>query len=129
MVFGYQSRSQIWFNGVVIFVIQIHLLLVVALCKTHEVPLSSSYYYNISSSSGSSLRSRRGLLGCDLFKGKWVVDNSNPIYAASSCPFINSEFDCIKHGRSNTQYLKYSWQPDSCNLPRYILISLSFKLC
>ncbi|KAD3068775.1 hypothetical protein E3N88_36655 [Mikania micrantha] len=106
----------------VIFLLHLHLFFAVTLAKT-QVPLSSSY--NISSASR--LFRGRGLLGCDLYKGKWVVDNSNPIYAASSCPFIDSEFDCLKHGRSDTQYLKYSWQPDSCNLPRFNGLDLLSK--
>ncbi|KAI3800822.1 hypothetical protein L1987_28919 [Smallanthus sonchifolius] len=117
MDFGYQRRC-LWLT-VVIFLLHVQLFLVVTLAKT-QVPLSSSY--NISSS----LRGR-GLLGCDLFKGKWVVDNSYPIYAASSCPFIDSEFDCLKHGRSDTRYLKYSWQPDACNLPRFNGLDLLSK--
>ncbi|KVH89470.1 hypothetical protein Ccrd_008524, partial [Cynara cardunculus var. scolymus] len=108
MGFGSQRRCLLLTGA--IFLLQVQLLLVVTLAKTH-VPSSSSY--NISGS----LRGRE-LLGCNLFKGKWVVDSSYPLYAASSCPFIDSGFNCLKHGRSDTQYLKYAWQPDSCNLPR-----------
>ncbi|XP_076930397.1 protein trichome birefringence-like 38 [Bidens hawaiensis] len=118
MDFGYQRRCLLLVAT--IFLLQVQLLLVVTLAKT-QLPLSSSYN-NISSS----LR-RRELLGCDLFKGKWVIDNSAPIYAASSCPYIKSEFDCIKNGRSDTQYLKYSWQPESCNLPRFNGLDLLSK--
>ncbi|KAJ0589655.1 putative PMR5 domain, PC-Esterase [Helianthus annuus] len=121
---GYQRRCLLL--TVVIFLLQVQLFLAVTLAKT-QVPLSSSSSYNTSSRSRSSSLRGRELLGCDLFKGKWVVDNSYPIYAASSCPYIDSEFDCLKHGRSDTQYLKYSWQPDSCNLPRFNGLDLLSK--
>ncbi|KAM0048908.1 putative PMR5 domain, PC-Esterase [Helianthus debilis subsp. tardiflorus] len=130
MGFGYRSK-------IFLLLAQVLLLVVVTLAKT-EVQSLSTYSKIISSSNSSvssSLRGRkvgkgvkargrgrgrgRGLLGCDLYKGRWVVDTSYPLYAASSCPFIDSEFDCLKHGRSDTQYLKYAWKPDTCNLPRF----------
>ncbi|KAJ0693491.1 putative PMR5 domain, PC-Esterase [Helianthus annuus] len=111
MDFGYH-RSCLLLTGVIIL-LQVQLFLAVTLAKT-QLPFSSSN--NISSSF--STRGRE-LLGCDLFKGRWVVDNSYPLYAASSCPYIDPGYDCQKHGRKDTQYLKYSWKPDSCNLPRF----------
>ncbi|XP_057430348.1 protein trichome birefringence-like 38 [Lotus japonicus] len=57
--------------------------------------------------------------GCNFFIGTWVVDPSNHLYDSSSCPFIDSEFNCQKYGRPDTQYLKYAWKPDSCALPRF----------
>ncbi|KAI3680782.1 hypothetical protein L6452_35558 [Arctium lappa] len=118
MDFGFQRRCFLLI-GAIFLLVQVQLLLVVTLAKT-QVPLSSSSYDHIisSNSSGSLLRGRE-LLECDLFKGKWVVDDSYPLYAASSCPYIDSGFDCVKHGRSDKQYLKYAWQPNSCNLPRF----------
>ncbi|CAM9000754.1 unnamed protein product [Rhodiola kirilowii] len=56
---------------------------------------------------------------CNLFQGKWVQDDSFPLYESSDCPFIDAEFDCIKYGRLDKQFLKYSWKPDSCNIPRF----------
>ncbi|KAI3824484.1 hypothetical protein L1987_05944 [Smallanthus sonchifolius] len=122
MDFGYHRRCHLLTGGIFfLLLLPLQLFLAITLAKT-QVPLSSSY--NISSSG--SLRGRE-LLGCDLFKGRWVVDNSYPLYAASSCPFIDPGYDCLKHGRPDTQYLKYSWQPDSCNLPRFNGLDLLSK--
>jgi hypothetical protein len=73
----------------------------------------------IHSSNASRLNGRKKVSGCNLFRGRWVVDTSYPLYDSSGCPFIDDEFNCQKYGRRDNQYLKYSWQPDSCKIPRY----------
>ncbi|CAL5408933.1 unnamed protein product [Camellia sinensis] len=72
--------------------------------------------YNVSNLRGKELLAANG---CNLFQGKWVFDSSYPLYDSSSCPFIDPEFNCQKYGRPDNGYLKYSWKPDSCNLPRF----------
>lgn len=61
--------------------------------------------------------------GCDdLTNGYWVFDESYPLYAKDSCPFIDEGFDCEGNGRLDRNYSKWRWQPKGCDLPRYCQI-------
>ncbi|KAK2647306.1 hypothetical protein Ddye_014795 [Dipteronia dyeriana] len=58
------------------------------------------------------------LMNCDLFDGEWIHDDSYPLYKPGSCSFIDEQFNCIRNGRSDTDYQKMKWKPKGCNLPR-----------
>ncbi|KAJ4830782.1 hypothetical protein Tsubulata_031162 [Turnera subulata] len=60
-----------------------------------------------------------GLKNCDLYKGRWVRDEDYPIYKPGSCPFVDEAFDCQNNGRKDSDYLKWRWKPDACDLPRF----------
>ncbi|KAI4301506.1 hypothetical protein L6164_034780 [Bauhinia variegata] len=56
---------------------------------------------------------------CDLTNGRWVFDESYPLYTKDSCPFIDEGFDCEGNGRSDRKFAKWRWQPQGCDLPRF----------
>lgn len=58
------------------------------------------------------------LLECDLYDGKWVKDESYPLYQPGSCPYVHESFDCYHNGRPDMDYQKLRWQPNGCNIPR-----------
>ncbi|KAJ8573695.1 hypothetical protein K7X08_010206 [Anisodus acutangulus] len=58
-------------------------------------------------------------LGCDITKGKWVFDDSYPLYTNASCPYIDEGFSCETNGRLDKNYMKWRWQPQYCDIPRF----------
>lgn len=60
----------------------------------------------------------KGLLGCDLFDGEWVRDESYPLYKPGSCSLIDEQFGCIENGRPDKGFQQMKWKPYGCTLPR-----------
>uniref|UniRef100_A0A0R0EW49 Uncharacterized protein n=1 Tax=Glycine max TaxID=3847 RepID=A0A0R0EW49_SOYBN len=56
---------------------------------------------------------------CDVFDGKWVWDETYPLYHSANCSFPDQGFRCSQNGRPDTFYTKWRWQPKDCNLPRF----------
>ncbi|KAH0978208.1 hypothetical protein GBA52_027927 [Prunus armeniaca] len=57
--------------------------------------------------------------GCDFTRGRWVYDMSYPLYANGSCPFIEKSFNCQGNGRLDEKFMKWRWQPEDCDIPRF----------
>lgn len=56
---------------------------------------------------------------CDLFRGRWMYDESYVLYLPGSCPYANIDFDCRRNGRMDSNYERWRWQPQDCDLPRF----------
>lgn len=55
---------------------------------------------------------------CDFSVGKWIYDQSYPLYDAT-CPYLSGKVNCQMNGRPDSDYEKWRWKPDGCNIPRY----------
>ncbi|KAJ3672265.1 hypothetical protein LUZ60_006986 [Juncus effusus] len=56
---------------------------------------------------------------CDFYDGKWVFDESYPLYKSKSCPYIDEGFSCEANGKINNDYMKWRWKPNHCDIPRF----------
>lgn len=68
----------------------------------------------------SSLRKNRQVSKkCDIFKGKWVPHPEGPYYTNETCPLIIDQHNCMKFGRPDTEFMRWRWKPDECELPYF----------
>lgn len=57
---------------------------------------------------------------CDVFSGRWVRDEAaRPLYREADCPYIPAQLACEAHGRPETAYQRWRWQPRGCALPAF----------
>lgn len=66
-------------------------------------------------------RDSRRKRSCDFSVGKWVYDESYPLYDPN-CPYLSTAVTCQKNGRPDSDYEKWKWKPNGCSIPRYIFI-------
>lgn len=56
---------------------------------------------------------------CDISIGKWVPFTKGPYYTNATCSLIIDQQNCIKFGRPDTEFMKWRWKPDECELPLF----------
>lgn len=57
--------------------------------------------------------------GCNIWKGEWIPDSTEPAYTNATCRFIQDHQNCIKNGRPDLGYLYWRWKPEECDLPLF----------
>ncbi|GAB4827439.1 Protein trichome birefringence-like 19 [Ancistrocladus abbreviatus] len=58
-----------------------------------------------------------GSLKCDLFTGEWVPNPEAPYYTNTTCWAIHEHQNCFKYGRPDSEFIKWRWKPEGCELP------------
>lgn len=54
---------------------------------------------------------------CDVFSGEWMPNPEAPYYTNTTCYSIHEHQNCMKYGRPDTDFMKWRWKPDGCDLP------------
>ncbi|XP_042515125.1 protein trichome birefringence-like [Macadamia integrifolia] len=83
--------------------------------RNNESPSSSP---RISSTKQANSNLLSSMMHCNIFYGRWVEDDSYPLYPPGSCPHIDEPFNCFLNNRPDGAYQKFRWQPKGCNIPR-----------
>ncbi|KAI4352290.1 hypothetical protein L6164_006557 [Bauhinia variegata] len=54
---------------------------------------------------------------CDIFSGEWVPNPDAPYYSNTTCWAIHEYQNCMKYGRPDSEFMKWRWKPNGCELP------------
>lgn len=110
-------------NGLVAMGSLTSFLLAVAYAYLYLFPISRPVIrsYEISNLSSS-------IEKCNVFEGRWVPEESYPLYSASQCPFAERGFNCLANGRTDMGYTKWRWKPKGCDIPRFNVRDILEKL-
>jgi len=54
---------------------------------------------------------------CEIFSGEWVPNPEAPYYTNTTCWAIHEHQNCMKHGRPDSEFMKWRWKPNECELP------------
>lgn len=55
---------------------------------------------------------------CNMFEGRWVyMPEEDPSYDSTKCPFMEEKMSCQKNGRPDSEYEKWRWEANDCDIP------------
>ncbi|XP_021763497.1 protein trichome birefringence-like 19 [Chenopodium quinoa] len=118
-----QYRS---FNKKVVFqiILPIILFTIIALqlvknisIKTPPNPIISTSYINNEEQRAPPTESDTSIQKCDLYSGDWIPNMDAPYYTNETCWVIQEHQNCMKYGRPDTEFMKWRWKPNDCELP------------
>ncbi|KAG6415674.1 hypothetical protein SASPL_123088 [Salvia splendens] len=56
---------------------------------------------------------------CDVPIGDWVPNPEAPNYTNKTCWAIHDHQNCMKYGRPDSDFIKWRWKPNGCDLPLF----------
>lgn len=57
---------------------------------------------------------------CNYAKGRWVIDNTRPLYSGLKCKqWLSEMWACRLTQRPDFGYEAYRWQPENCEMPEF----------
>ncbi|XP_021842450.2 protein trichome birefringence-like 43 [Spinacia oleracea] len=57
---------------------------------------------------------------CNMFEGRWVyMPEEDPSYDSTKCPFMEEKMSCQKNGRPDSEYEKWRWEANDCDIPLF----------
>ncbi|KAH7532845.1 hypothetical protein FEM48_Zijuj04G0065700 [Ziziphus jujuba var. spinosa] len=111
---------------VLLIALTLSLLTVIPLCLNNspssplpspESDISSLKSIEQGKNNISGLKSTLPGKNCDVFRGNWVPYPNGTYYTNTSCSMIIDQQNCLKFGRPDTEFLKWRWKPEECELP------------
>ncbi|KAF5207217.1 trichome birefringence-like [Thalictrum thalictroides] len=88
--------------------------------SSQSTPPSSSLLPPPSSPSNVMGESRRMAVkkNCNIFAGEWIPNPEAPYYTNDTCEWaIYDHQNCMKYGRPDSDFMKWRWKPNDCELP------------
>lgn len=79
--------------------------------KSKQLPSSSSSNIEQETLPSTSFKT------CDIFSGEWVPNPKAPYYTNKTCWAIHEHQNCMKYGRPDSDFMKWRWKPNECELP------------